>query len=368
MTGKLILLIALALNATRFGALDASAQPAVTNRIFEGEILARYPAGQQSINTLMLSPDGKTLAVLRGTNTFWHKGGEPLTLQLFSANDGTRLWSANTFATQVYGFSPDGSLLAGVSANSDCAFWNTATGEVKRSFHHQSGPSGRPYFLSDGRTLAIAVNEPSGFYPMFRSGEIQFWDLDTGHFVRRLKAQTNAISMMAACADGKIMAAASDCMTGSVADNQINILNLESDSVLHTVRFDVNVYSISSLVFSPDGKTLAAGGQRHDGMGEIRLWDVASGDLKHDIRDADLHGVEPGYPVVVISPDGKTLTGASDNQTIIWWDVATGTMQRIARGDQEQRPGYLAIQFFRNGLVSARVNNRGELIFQRWPL
>src|SRR4051794_41696398 len=73
---------------------------------------------------------------------------------------------------------------------------------------------------------------------------------------------------------------------------------------------------VSSVAFSPDGKTILSGG--HDG--EARLWDAASG---RRIPVPPL--IHSGRQVfsVAFSPDGKTiLTGGQDCMARLW-DVAT---------------------------------------------
>ena len=55
---------------------------------------------------------------------------------------------------------------------------------------------------------------------------------------------------------------------------------------------------ISSVAFSPDGETLASGGQE----GTLLLWDVGSGQLK-----AILEGHRGNVTFVAFSPNGKTL-------------------------------------------------------------
>jgi WD40 repeat protein len=76
---------------------------------------------------------------------------------------------------------------------------------------------------------------------------------------------------------------------------------------------------VSSVAFSPDGKTLAAA-ERHDKAGHnvIVLWDVATG--KRLRRLADDTGLAWK---IAFSPDGKTLIAGSGG-TISLLDVATG--------------------------------------------
>jgi len=72
---------------------------------------------------------------------------------------------------------------------------------------------------------------------------------------------------------------------------------------------------MSSVAFSPDGKTLASGSGE-----DIQLWDVATGK-----EQATLQEGHNGYVrSVAYSPDGKTLASGSDDMTIKLWDVATG--------------------------------------------
>src|ERR1700677_4695196 len=118
---KLILGLALVLG----GALNdfgVYAQPTATYMFSDGETLARFPK-MQMVNSMLISPDGKTIATLRGENTFWHEGGKPLTLQLWSASSGDLPWNgrtgrciralkAQTNAISAMTVSPDGRMLA----------------------------------------------------------------------------------------------------------------------------------------------------------------------------------------------------------------------------------------------------------------
>ena len=70
---------------------------------------------------------------------------------------------------------------------------------------------------------------------------------------------------------------------------------------------------IAALIFSPDGKTLAAASSD----GTIRLWDIATG------RPVGTPLLSNIVGEIAFSPDGKIL--ASDSgRTIRLWDIATG--------------------------------------------
>jgi len=82
---------------------------------------------------------------------------------------------------------------------------------------------------------------------------------------------------------------------------------------------------VSSVAFSPDGKTLVSGS--HDGT--LILWEVATGKQVRSIEDYRQHGRPFEIISVAFSPDGKTLASASSDKTVRLWNAATGAQLRI---------------------------------------
>ena len=96
--------------------------------------------------------------------------------------------------------------------------------------------------------------------------------------------------------------------------------------IYHVQRGEVLAFpTVSTLRFSPDGSTLATG----NADGTVRLWDVATGTLKHSLI-GDRNRI---IMRLRFSPDGSTLATGSADGTVRLWDVATGTLKHSLTGD-----------------------------------
>ncbi|HEY9604364.1 MAG TPA: hypothetical protein V6C85_22300 [Allocoleopsis sp.] len=73
--------------------------------------------------------------------------------------------------------------------------------------------------------------------------------------------------------------------------------------------FDSFFFPQITLSFSPDGKTLLAGG----GYKPYRVWSLATGQMEATI------GTETNWSgAMVFSPDGKTLMSGTQNGITVW--------------------------------------------------
>ena len=83
---------------------------------------------------------------------------------------------------------------------------------------------------------------------------------------------------------------------------------------------------VSSISFSPDGKTLVSG----SGDKTVKLWDAATG---KEIKT--LTGHQDAVLSVSFSRDGKTLVSGSGDKTVKLWDAATGKEIKTLTGHQD---------------------------------
>ncbi len=116
---------------------------------------------------------------------------------------------------------------------------------------------------------------------------------------------------------------------------------------LGTVRWR-HGYHIGRLVYSPDGRMIAA-----TGFGQaVTLWDTASGRLVHKfpLQSQPSSGI-------TFSPDG-TLLAAGDWQACHLWDVATGKEVRRLKADRRNAD---SLAFSADGKTVACVDLEGTL-------
>jgi WD40 repeat protein len=156
----------------------------------------------------------------------------------------------------------------------------------------------------------------------------------------RLEGHQSSVSSVSFSPDGKTLA------TGS-SDKTIKLWNLEIGKEIRILQGHQS--SVSSVSFSPDGKTLATGSWDNT----IKLWNVATG---KEIRT--LRGHQEGVTSVSFSPDGKILaTGSSDN-TIKLWNLGTGKEIRTLQGDQSP---VMSVSFSPDGKTLATGSFYGKI-------
>jgi WD40 repeat protein/tRNA A-37 threonylcarbamoyl transferase component Bud32 len=221
------------------------------------------------------SPDGRTVAVAFRDHRarIWDVASGRLLLPL---DHGANV--------RAVAFSPLGELIATVGNDHIARLWELPSGAPHAAFASQLDSDQAVAFASDGRTLAV-----SGFDRAFA---VTLWDVSTA------KRQTRFTDSGSAAARARSTPAAG--------------------------HYTEALVDVSALAFSPNDSTLAAGCS--DGV--IRLWDVASGDLRQTFS-----GHTQTVSRLAFTPDGRTLASLGEDNVLNLWHMATG--QRLFSLDSQ---------------------------------
>jgi RNA polymerase sigma factor (sigma-70 family) len=212
-------------------------------------------------------------------------------------------------------FSPDARLLVTGSQDGSVSLWDVSSGKEVRRFR----PGGEVFsvaFSPDGKVLA------AGGGARGKAGEVRLWDAASGKETA-LREHDDLVVSVAFAPDGRVLA------TGG-RDGAVTLWDVGQFRRRAGSRGKAT--AIYSVAFSPDGKRLAsAGGEEFLGEGnrdgDLGLWDVATGKAL-----ATIGGHAGTVTSVAFSPDGKTLASGGFDRTVRVWDVATGREMFLFKG------------------------------------
>jgi WD40 repeat protein len=224
--------------------------------------------------------------------------------------------------------SPDGKKLATVTWElkdrriaSAAQLWDVEKGKPERILEQTPPGTGTTQFQlrqvafsNDGKFLAVTTD---GTRDGVRFGQIKLLDAKTGDEKRTIKHDCD-ITDIAFSPDCKKVAA-------SDLDGRVFLWNTADgteDKVMNIGR------AVHALTISPDGKTLAAGCWKGEKAGEISLWDLQAGQIKHRFADQEIGQIHS----VAFSPDSKSVAGGGQDKHVRIWDVETGLLEHVLGG------------------------------------
>lgn len=212
-------------------------------------------------------------------------------------------------------FSPDGRSVATASADGTARIWNAATARVRHNLEHPDGAGWirAATFNPDGRLLLTGGDDGVGYV----------WNVRTGARVMHLRGHTNWIFAADFSRDGALAATAS-------ADSTARVWTVERGKPRcwpgddGTRRCSLPhpdwVYGVS---LSPDGRWLATACDDQI----VRIWDLRTGKLRRMLA-----GHEGSVSSVDFSSDGKRLVTAGSDLTARVWVVDSGEQELVVRG------------------------------------
>ena len=221
-------------------------------------------------------------------------------------------------------FSPEGNLYAFQASyddNNRLKLLNVSTGRSIASFPPR-GQIEILAFSADNKRMALESDEHN----------IEVWDIENRRRLVTMEAQheryeraSSTISSLVFSPDGKLLA------SGGRNSPKVELWNALTGEHVTTVS-TTHRGSIIALVFSDDGKFLAS-----LGGGTIEVWNVVSKEPSHSI---DAHG-EGSWNSLSFSPDGKLLASGGfrtsfetyiQHSEIKLWDTATGSLVATLSG------------------------------------
>ncbi len=257
--------------------------------------------GKGYVFEIAYSPNDERLVVVSSIGTW-----------LYDAQTGEKfdLLTGHTDLITCAKFSPDGKKLATGSLDGTIYLQDVETGTHLYTLTWNWGRIGEISFGPYGKK--IVVSNALGF--------IELWDVNTGKYLRTLRVpRRNQINNYQALTlvddfvssidfspDGKTI------VSGG-SDKTVHLWNANTGQPIRT--FIGHTDWVTSVVFSPDSKTIASGG--FDNI--IRLWNANTG---QPIRT--FIGHTDWVTSIVFSPDGKTIASGSGDRTIRLWNANTG--------------------------------------------
>ena len=292
-----------------------------------------------SVDSVGYSPDGQTLA----------SGSSDKTIKLWDVKTGNLLQTLSGHSNWVnsVAYSPDSQTLATGSNDTTIKLWDVKTGNLLQTLTGHSDTVDSVAYSPDGQTLASGSGDKT----------IKIWQLVASISKAPVQQPQSQVSQLAvsnpqsqlgtipapqttipvkntklrklliAAILGFIGTQFYGCMRyGVFPVNPISIIaNLPIGFFLETTLRGHSDW-VYSVVFSPDGQTLASGS--YDTT--IKLWDVKTGNLLQT-----LSGHSNSVLSVAYSPDGQTLASGSMDKTIKLWDVKTGNLLQTLTGHSD---------------------------------
>jgi serine/threonine protein kinase/WD40 repeat protein len=246
------------------------------------------------------------------------------------APDGNRLYAAGSSGTVIGWELPD---------RTQVMQWKTRLRVESLSVH------------PGGRLLAVSGNWPDS--------SMRLWNLQSAQPLQMPSiAQTTGESFNSAySSDGRFLMS-----TGQ--DPALIVRSATGHQVIHSLPRGSNETPTCGAI-SPNGKWVAIGYTPRQGLGGVRIWDTANGQVLHDF-DAD------NAPVgtITFSPDSNTLATGGPRGQIRLFDVATakwtGLCHGLIFGGHANTARILGIDYHQGGRRIATSANEGTV--RLWDL
>ena len=265
---------------------------------------------RDTVNSATFSPDEKTIA----------SGSDDGTIRFWDAATGKLINEiTDHLSTEIYSvvYSPDGSTLT-CGTESEIRFWNPRSGELLNTITEPSCNVYTIAYSTDGKMFTTGGT----------SKKARLWDTKTGRFLGSFSGHKETISSVTFSPDGSMLASGGRVekrkignQKETVGDYSVSLWEIRKGELYligeKMATFTEHTKPVTSVVFSPDGKTLASSSQDKT----IQLLDI-----KTRSHLKTLIGHEAGVTAVVYAFYGSGLASGSEDGTIRLWNTHTGDL------------------------------------------
>jgi len=314
--------------------------------------LTKFKNPEPSTSDLTFSPDGKLLASASFTGlNLWNVE----TAELVDTFDGASIAS----------FSPDGLLLASVSSDGNLVLRDLTSRDI-RFLVKGFTPIGQAIFQNKyiastiGMSFSGVLDKAGGgaiptSYFYANQDTIVLRDISTGEIVRTFSpSEQNSVAIsFTFSSDGKTMASA--WYIDHYKDKILVLFDVATGEQLKSLN------GLDPIAFSPNSSMLATGAKGN----QLVIWDIASGEkLPLSLGLVPARFNDPYKRSLVFSPDGSTLAILSDK--VILRDVSTGKQIKILKSELDPSLGFFG--FFNGTGALGEFSPNGTTLASTWLL
>lgn len=274
------------------GVTNASIPQWTQARIIEAH---STPLKMGSIKWNILFQFTKCLAFSRDSRKLY-SGSLNKELKVWDPDSGEILNSvkADSWSIEGMAVSPDGTQLLTVGWDLDSKLWDMETMKVVRTF---SGTTEYKYSVRFS---------PCGYYAAMGSvNRVEIFDLSGGKCIKTIEPGIQKVSSLSYSPDGKTLA---------IGESRWNLLIVDVDQGTVIKTLSDHGKGVRGTAFTHDGKYLISGGNDY----KVRIWDTVSYQCVN-ILGGHLFEITS----VTLPPDGNYFVTTSHDETVKVWSLSS---------------------------------------------